>query len=243
MARDLLWGWTLAEIHDLARSAALSNRWLVSDFTIRFEAAFDALIDELLTAECCPSRHDLQAAGKGAISRSLLKDFCHTYGVADRDLTAGIGSAPRFAAYWAHLPDDPWEDRIIDRIAVGQIMAVIGPRHVRFLEALAAAPDTRSAAGALGILRSSYRSYLSEARRAFEASWYWPEAPPKGRKRPNRYSPSDWNTSRKAPCGTHAAYERHKRSGDVCRNPEACKTAYSARETERHRARKAGHHG
>lgn len=233
---DALWGWTLAEIHDIARSAALWNRWLVSDFTIRMEAAFDGIIDEILAAERKPSRHDLQAAGKGAIQRGLLKDFCHTYGVADRDLTAGIASAPRFAAYWLGDHADRFDDRITEKIAVGQVMAAMSEKHARTLETLAAVPDLRSAAEAAGTTLSAFKFRVTEATRAFKARWYSPEAPPR-RKGPRRkYSPSEWNESRKAPCGTWGAWERHRERGDQCEAPEACKAAWSAHERARKQA-------
>jgi len=232
-----LHGWTLPEIHALARSAALSNRWLVSDFTVRFEAAWDGIVDALLTATERPATHDLAAAGKGAVSRTLLKDFCREHGVANRDLSAGSGSAPRFAAYWFERHAEGFDDRIVDRIALAQVMAAIGPRHAGFLTALAAAPDTRSAAEALGIPRSSLSVYVSEARNAFEALWHAPEPPPARRRRQSRYAPSAANEARVAPCGTAAAYRRHKRSGDDCGDPAACAEASRRHEAARKQAR------
>lgn len=231
---DVLWGWTVTEIHELARIAAMANRWLVSDFMIRFEAAWDGIVDELLAAESRPSRHDLQAAGKGAVSHGLLADYAHTYGVHGREVAKGAGSAPRFAAYWFDRGDEPFEERVTDRLALGQVMDAIGPRHARFLEALAVAPDTRSAAEALGILRSSYTRYVMDARRAFEVLWYSPEAPPGRKKRPNRYAPSEYNESRLAACGTPGAFRRHKRRGEEI--DEDCAAAGSEHGRARKRA-------
>lgn len=236
---DALWGWTVAEIHDLAKSAALSNRWLVSDFSVRFEAAWDGITDELLAAQSRPSRHDLQAAGKGAISRGLLKDFCHTYGVADRDLTAGIASAPRFAAYWLGERGEGFEERVTDRVALGQVMAALRPADRETLEALAAGGDLAAGAALLGIRRGAFQMRVSQARKAFEARWYSPEASPKPTGPRSRYSPSAWNESRKAPCGTWGAYERHRERGDECGDPEGCRAAYTAHERDRKRKRRA----
>jgi hypothetical protein len=232
-----LHGWTLPEIHAIARSAALSNRWLVSDFAVRYEAAWDGIVDELLAAAERPSWHDLAAAGKGAVSRTLLKDFCHTYGVADRDLMAGIGSAPRFAAYWFERDGEGFDERVTERIALRQVMAAVGPRHAGFLEALAAAPDMRSAAEALGIPRSSLSTYVSQARDAFEALWYWPEAPPEGRRAQSRYAPSAANQARLAPCGTPGAYTRHKDRGEFIHDED--RAAYLRHERERKQAARA----
>jgi hypothetical protein len=233
-ARDgILHGWTLPEIHDLARKAAMANRWLVSDFTIRYEAAWDGIIDELLAAKERPSGHDLAAAGKGAVSRGLLKDYSRTHGVANRDLAAGAGSAPRFAAYWFERDGEGFDERVAERVALGQVMAAVGARHAGFLEALAAAPDTRSAAEALGISRGSFSAYVSQARDAFEALWYAPETPPRGRRSQSRYAPGAVNEARLAPCGTPGAYRRHKSRGDQCGDPEACAAAYRAHERAR----------
>lgn len=236
--RDPLHGWTLAELHSLAVSSALSNRWLVSDFQVRYEAAWDGITDSILSAESPPSRRDLQAAGKGAVSRSMLKDFCHTYGVADRDLTAGIGSAPRFAAYWFERHVDGFAERVAERVAVGQVMAALPEKHARTLETLAAVTDYQAAADAAGISRKAFAFRAQQAARAFEALWYSPETPPSARRRPRRYSPSGWNESRKAQCGTAGAYERHRSSGDRCGNPEACRAAYLERERERPHGRR-----
>lgn len=232
----VLHDWTLPEIHALARSAALSNRWLVSDFAVRYEAAWDGIVDELLAATARPSWHDLAAAGKGAVSRTLLKDFCHTHGVADRDLTAGMGSAPRFAAYWFERDGDGFAERVTERIALRQVMAAVGPRHARFLQALAAAPDMRSAAEALGIPRGSLSLYVSQARDAFEALWYSPEAPPRGKRGQSRYAPSAANQARLAPCGTPGAYRREKRRGEFIH--DECREAYLRDERERKQAAK-----
>jgi len=234
---DALWGWTLAEIHAIARTAALANRWLVSDFIIRYEAAWDAIVDELLAAGARPEAHDLARAGKGAVSRTLLKDFCHTYGVAGRDLYAGVGSAPRFAAYW-HEPDrERAEDQITERIAVWQVLAALGGRHAKILTALAAAGDNRAAAAALCIRESSYAAYASQARDAFEEVWFAPETPPRRIRRPHRYAPSEWNMSRLAPCGTPGAFRRHKRNDEEI--DDACREANARHDSQRRKARRA----
>lgn len=231
---DGLWGWTLAEIHDIARAAALANKWLVSDFTIRFEAAWDGIVDELLAAAGRPDAHDLARAGKGAVSRRLLKDFCHTYGVANRDLCAGIGSAPQFAAYWYQPGREPAEDRATDLMALGQVMAALGPRDTAILTALAAQADNRAAAAALGIKPSSFSAYASRARRSFEALWFDWETPPRRGRAPARYAPSQWNMSRLAACGTPGAWRRHKRKGEEI--DPACAQAGQRHESERGKA-------
>jgi hypothetical protein len=234
---DPMHGYTLAEMHVLARSAALANKWAVSDFTIRYEHAWDAIADALLTAAVRPSVHDLSAAGKGAVSRALLKDFCRTYGVADRDLTAGVGSAPRFAAYWFRPPGTPLDEAVAERVALSQAWTAIDARHATVLEALAVWGDNRTAAAALGMPKSSFSTYVSLARDAFEALWYDGETPPQRTRRPHRYSPSEWNTSRYAPCGTPGAFARHKRRGEPAEEC-GCAAAAAKHDKQRRAARK-----
>ena len=231
---DFLRGWTLAEIHGIARAAALANKWLVSDFIVRYEAAWDGIIDVLLAAAERPAAHDLARAGKGAVSRGLLKDFCHTYGVANRDLCAGIGSAPQFAAYWHQPGREPAEDKATEMIALGQVMAALGPRDAAILTALATEGDNQAAAAALGIPPSSFSAYATRARKAFAALWFDWEAPSRRGRTPARYRPSQWNMSRLAACGTPGAWRRHKRRGEEV--DPACAKAGPLHESQRKKA-------
>ena len=176
-------GYTLADLTGIARGAAGANKWLVSDFMVRFEAAWDAITEELLTSDEAPTPQELARIGKGAVSRQLLKDHCHTYGIADRDLTAGIGSAPKFAAYWFEPPRTPPDEAVCERVALGQVLAALSPRSRQVLVTLAAAGDYRPAAELLGIPYSSFNAYMSIARREWNALWLAPETPPKARRR------------------------------------------------------------
>src|SRR5256885_12213273 len=99
-----------------------------------------------------------------------LKDHCHTYGIADRDLTAGIGSAPKFAAYWFEPPRTPPDEAVCERVALGQVLAALSPRSRQVLVTLAAAGDYRPAAELLGIPYSSFNDYMSIARREWNRS-------------------------------------------------------------------------
>jgi hypothetical protein len=216
-------GYTLADLTGLARGAATANKWLVSDFTVRFEAAWDAITEHLLTSDEAPTPQELARIGKGAVSRTQLKDHCHTYGVAERDLTAGIGSAPRFAAYWFEPPRTPLDEAVCERVALGQVMAALTPRHREFLHVLAASEDHPAAAEALGVTRESLGSGAARARRSFLALWHvrWTSKRPG---MPQRLP--------EAPCGTPGAYQRHLRRGepaDEC----GCRRAYLGHERDR----------
>lgn len=234
---DALWGWTLPEIHDIARAAAIANRWYVSDIDIRYEAAWDGIIDHLLAADERPDRHYLAQVAKGSVSRKLLKDFCHTYGVAGRDLANGIGSAPNFAVYWNDRRDTAFDDRIAEREALRQVMGTLSPAHREALETLAAVGTLEAGAVMLGISRGAFQRRTRLAREAFEARWYAPEAPPPGKRSPVKYSPNPAAEQRLKPCGTHAAFRRHKNRGEEV--DEACEAAGKAYDRNRPRRRRA----
>lgn len=228
-------GYTLADLEGLARGAATANRWHVSDFVIRYEAAWDAITEHLLTAEDRPEPHDLARIGKGAVSRGLVKDHCHTYGYADRNLTAGIGSAPKFAAYWTRPPHTPMDEAVCERVALPQVLAGLTARSRSVLLALAATEDFELAAAALGMPRKRLTSYLSLARREWNALWFAPDPPPLQRRKPDRRV-YRYDESGLKPCGTHAAYGRHLSRDEPV--DAACRSAATAYEQAR-RPRKA----
>jgi hypothetical protein len=123
----LLHGYTVTDIHKIARVAAMANQ-TGADAAIRYERAWDEIIDALLDADEPPSRHDLASVAKGAITRRLVADRSHTYGVNCRDTSAGTGSAPRFAAYWFRIPGTPIDEAVTDRIALRQVWDALRER-------------------------------------------------------------------------------------------------------------------
>lgn len=227
-------GYTLADIDRIARQAAGSNKWLVSDYTDRYEAAWGAVTEHLLTADERPEAHDLARTGKGAIM-GLLRDHCHHYGYADRDLTAGMGSAPRFAAYWAEPPRTPMDEMVCERIALSQVLAALPARRQEILHVLAAAGDHPAAADALGITRQSLGTGAARARRSFLALWHEGETPRHVRWTSRR--PNMPQRLPEAPCGTDAAYRRHLRRREV--PDDVCRRAYLDHERDRKRGREA----
>lgn len=226
---ELRWGYTLADVQEIARKAAFTNRFMASDFRDRVDAAWHAVVVELYTAEQPPTIHDLATVARAAVW-AMVRDHHQTYGYADREWAAGYASAPRFVAYWTEPPGTPMEERVVERVATPQVWWALSDRDRQVLAAFAAAGDNRSAAAALGMPVGSFRTYISQARRAWLALWHEGETPPRPRVvRPHsRYDGSDL-----APCGTNGAAERHRRRGEPV--DEACRLA--AREHDR--ARKA----
>lgn len=81
-------------------------------------------------------------------------------------------------ATWHQPPLSGWEDAVVERIALRQVMAGISPAHRRVLRALAEHGDQEAAARALGTTYATYRSRLRAARAAFRVLWHEGETVP-----------------------------------------------------------------
>lgn len=234
-ADHLRHGYTLNDIDRAAHSAAANNYTMAADHSDLVHAAWNAIIDLLYTADTPPSRHDLAYAGKAAIWQ-LVRDHRQTYGYKDRDPWNGLGSAPHFNIYWHRPPVDSHEDRYIEQTAVRQIFDTLTDRQRQVLLAAAAHDgDYHAAAQALGMPAGSFRTWLSQARRAATAAWHAPETParPDGRR-------GTFNRRRHrgdiAPCGTLSAVHRHRsRKEPLC---ELCTPIGAAYERDRKASRK-----
>ena len=230
---ELRHGYTLAELDRLAVSAAANNHSMAADFSDAHHAALSAIVDVLYAADQPPSRHDLSYAGKAAVWK-LVRDHRQTYGYRDRDPYAGIGSAPHFAAYWSaptnSNPSAPFEERVLERLTLGKVWPQLSDQHRQVLAALAVYDDYRDAAAALGMPDSSYRTYVSQARRALLSVWHDHETPRRqtGYNRRRHRVPVQ-------PCGTPAAYDRHK----AHKEPVDPACAEAARRRDRTRKRRA----
>lgn len=219
-------GYTLADLDSLARVAARNNHTMAADHSDLYHAAWSAIVDALIEAETPPPRHELARLGKGAIWQ-LARDQRQTYGYRDRDPYAGIGSAPRFAAYWTPGTAPSPEDKIVDRVAVTQIWSALTDRDRLMLAAAAACDSDYHAAAAMQSMPvSSYRSYLSTARRAVVSLWLEGETPHRVRGSLNRRLDRIVG----GPCGTLASARRHVRNRDHC---PVCAPLLAAHESAR----------
>jgi DNA-directed RNA polymerase specialized sigma24 family protein len=232
---ELRHGYTLADLDVLAKSAAANNHTMAADHRDLYHAAWSAIVDLLYASEYPPARHDLAREGKAAIWR-LVRDHRQTYGYHERDWYNGIGSGPRFATYWHQPAEAPYEERFTDHLAVGQVFAALPARLQQVLLAAAAHDgDYIAAATALDMPPGSYRTWLSQARRAAAALWHAPEHPyrPSGRR-------GTFNRRRHrgevAPCGTLSAAWRHRDRGErLC---ELCAPVESEHDRQRRKRRK-----
>lgn len=173
----VLHGVSLNDLQRIARTVVVANAqwWSGGDRHDQVETAWLGIVECLCSADQPPTERDLHAAGTRALVEET-KAWRRHHGIAD---TGDVG--PRFAAFWYDPPRDPWEDRVVDRIALGQILAAI-PAHQRdAFDALAKAGDYALAAQLLGIKYPALVARLRHARTEFLRSWYWPESAPRRR--------------------------------------------------------------
>lgn len=174
-------GYTLDDLNRIARTVVVANAqwWRGADRHQQANLAFSAIAEHLYMADHQPDERELHAAG----TRALVEDakaYRHHHGL--RDGGNGLtGEAPRFAAFWYEPPSDPWEDRLLDRIAVEQIMPMLDEPLMQAVAALAALEDYALAADALELKYPTLTARINRGRKQFCRYWYAPETAPVGR--------------------------------------------------------------
>lgn len=220
MTADLLLkhGYTLADLHRMARMSAGTNRTMAADHRDLLDTAWSAIAEAIYAADVWPSEHSLLEIGKGAIW-ALVRDHRQTYGYRDREWDAGLGSAVRFATYWLNPTVVPSpEEPIVERVALPRILAALTERQREVLATVAAwGGDRVEAAAALGIDEKALNHQLRMARRTCLALWLEHETPHQA---PRRRLDRRNHRGEVAPCGTIGAVFRHRdRREQLC---EAC---------------------
>jgi hypothetical protein len=174
--RDVLHGYGLDDIHDLARQVVRADRWYGADAQDRYDAAWHAIVEHLLTADEAPSRRDLFYAGTAGCDRAVRQTMqAHGYNTHQ----TGTGNRPNFERYWflESAPTPSPEGGIVDRHALWQIWPKLTVRQQEALTALAATGDYQQAAAHLGIAQGTFHALLKQARRRFLTWWHEGEEP------------------------------------------------------------------
>lgn len=182
---ELRHGYTLDDLHDIARLAVHVAGAAAGNWHERYDVAWSAIAEHLYAAETRPSQPDLVRAGRLALY-AVIDDYRQAYGFYRRRTDGGqhgIGSSPAFQAYWwdlcgAGVARSP-EGRIVERTALSQIMPTLTPAQKQALLALAVHDDYQTAAAAIGVRYTSFKSTIALARRRFLAAWHEGEAPSK----------------------------------------------------------------
>lgn len=170
------WGWTLDRLDVLARAVVSNNRawWPAGDRDDLYAAAWHGIVEHLYTATEEPRRTDLMEAGRNALAADVKAAMRHRG--ARRD-TSNNGT--RYAMYWqwaGRAVPSP-ENRIVERLALWQILPALTPGQLAAVHALAAAGDYEEAARLFGTSPAGLKSQLMKGRRRFRALWHEGETP------------------------------------------------------------------
>lgn len=168
----LVHGWTMADLHRLARHEA--RRTLIGDFESRYDAAWHAAVVHLYESIDPPTWRDMHLAARAGVDREYVDNLRH-HGVNKNTKEP----APRFATYWRQTGagDDDFTERLAERMALPQVLAMLDGEQYEALVALAAHGNQEAAAAALGISRSKLTRRLSAARKIITELWFAPEHP------------------------------------------------------------------
>lgn len=236
---QIRWGYTLTDLQRLARTAVLQSRFLNpgGGWHDRYDEALSAIYMQLCSSDDRPHHGDLLHAADRAIT-DLIRSRRRDRGYREGNDQYGIKWHPQFFRYWHHDPGAGLDERIAERVAVHQILAVL-PEHERAaVEALAACGYYDTAAEALGITVACLKKRLKMARRTFLRLWYYPEAPARRWQQDRRRA----TNPPKAVCGNGHPYTPETtgfRSAGRRRGERYCK-ACSRASRVRSTARRAG---
>jgi hypothetical protein len=169
-------GYTLRDLDRLAHTVVTKNAqwWPAGDRRDQIDTAWSGIVEHLYATDGEPTENDLLDAGTRALVEDT-KGYRKHHGLRDGGY---IGDGPRFAAYWYEPPAQPWEERVIERLAAQQILPRVNATHLEAVLALAATGDYADAADALGLKYSALTVRLSEARKTFRRHWFAPDSAP-----------------------------------------------------------------
>lgn len=180
-------GYTLADLHALARLAVHTAGARASDWHDRYETAWSAIAEAMYAAEHWPARYDLVRAGQLAIY-AAVDETRQAYGFYRRKTDGaahGVASSPKFRAYWwdicGAIPSQSPEAGIVERYALTQILPTLTPMQRTAITALAVYDDYQAAADALGMTYVGFTSHIAQGRRRFRAAWHEGETPSRAR--------------------------------------------------------------
>lgn len=218
---ELRHGYTLTTIANLTRIATLTAGAAAGDFLDRYDIAWSAIVEELYGAGEPPAERDLIGVGCNAIWRELRASM-HTHGIRAAE-RGGNEAAPGFERFWRWhaMPVASPEERVVERVALTQILPELTRLQREALVTYAAAGFSTERAGmALAVKQSTASARVDYARAQFLRLWHEGEVPSRkwrknGARRPDH---------KLVPCGTNSAYFRHWHRGEPI--DDACAQAH-----------------
>lgn len=172
--REPMHGYTLAGLDDITKLALHLDRWhRGGDTRDRYDAAWHAVVEHILTVEAPPTRSELVGVAIHASDLHVRSEM-HHHGLSVDHIGEEM---PAFGRYWGSAPTPSPEARVVERQALAQIWSSLTPGQQRALSALAATEDYDRAAAACGIGTNTLRVQISSGRRRFLALWHEGETP------------------------------------------------------------------
>lgn len=175
-ADEPLWhGYSARAIDRLTRAALRLDRWS-THIDERGAAIRFGIIEHLATVEEPPSRLELLNAGKAASDAHMLAEL-RTHGYDRTHPERGGASSSGFVRYWEPAARTPFEERVVERVALAQVWPSLSLSQRQAVMALALSEDYEAAIGHLGVRRGTFAARLHHGRQAFAELWHEHETP------------------------------------------------------------------
>ena len=218
---------SVGQIDNASRAAALHCWSQVLPMDERFQVAWGAIAEAAASNEQRIRYNDMIQIGKEAIDDEA-RDWGRHHGRSNER---------SFQAFWLDryeldAANTQFEDRLVDNLALGQVMAVLPSRMSTALIALSIAGDLAGAAQLLGQHYDTVSRNVRDGRRAVYAMWFeglTPPTPPIDRRVESYRQPR----AEECPQGHELTADNTYRLGRTGRTCRTCQIARSA-------ARRAG---
>ncbi|MEU7831318.1 hypothetical protein [Nonomuraea sp. NPDC049129] len=232
-------GYTLHDLDQMTRAAVIADRSMASNIEDRKDIAWSAIAEHLCMSEEPPARQELIRIGWQAIYREART----AYRERGRPDEAWSGSEnaprPRFAQYWRDRQVAPsHEHRVVESIAVWQVLAPLTDTYRSAVVALATTDDYDKAAEMLDISYTAFKFRIQTARKSVLSLWHEGETPHLSRHRTDRRV-----GSRNAELATHCSnghewtpentYTRNRIMRGKRHTSRVCKTCEHDRSVQR----------
>lgn len=164
---------SVGQIDNASRAAALHCWSQVLQMDERYQVAWGAIAEAAASNERRLRYNDMIQVGKEAIDDEA-RDWGRHHGRSNQR---------SFQAFWLDryeldAANTQFEDRLVDDIALAQVLAVLPSRMSRALIALSIAGDLAGAAALLGQHYDTVTRNVRDARRAVYALWWEGQTPP-----------------------------------------------------------------
>jgi len=177
-------GYTINDVYQVTAAACIADRTMALDYADKHDIAWSAIAEHLCTAEQPPHRQELVRIGWQAIYRTV-RDAYRQRGYSDGNF-GDVATMPRFVMFWGPNVTPSHEDRVIESMAVHQVVDTLTPTYRDALVALAVSDDYMLGAARLGISYEAFVARIGTARKKLLALWHQGETPYRPRRTDRR---------------------------------------------------------